>query len=95
MKSRTQQFALRVMKMVEALPATKAADVIGRQILRSATSVAANYRSACKARSPADFISKIMVVEEEADETLLWLELIAESGLLKTESLQELIKEAD
>ena len=95
LKQRTKQFALRVMKMVEALPATKAADVIGRQILRSATSVAANYRSACKARSPADFISKITVVEEEADETLLWLELISEAGLIKQESLQELLKEAD
>jgi four helix bundle protein len=95
LKKRTKQFALRVMKMVEKLPNTKAADVLARQILRSATSVAANYRSACKARSTADFISKITVVEEEADETLLWLELISESGMIEVVLLKPLLDEAN
>jgi four helix bundle protein len=77
------------------LPKNKIGDVLGKQILRSATSVAANYRAACRARSKADFISKIAIVEEEADESLFWLELIAESGLMNTERLKDLTKEAD
>jgi four helix bundle protein len=80
---------------VETLPKNKIGDVLGKQILRSATSVAANYRAACRARSKADFISKIAIVEEEADESLFWLELIAESGLMNTERLKDLTKEAD
>jgi len=80
LKLRTKQFALRVIKLVEALPKNKIGDVLGKQILRSATSVAANYRAACRARSKADFISKIAIVEE-ADESFFWLELIAESRL--------------
>jgi four helix bundle protein len=95
LKLRTKQFALRVIKLVEALPKNKIGDVLGKQILRSATSVAANYRAACRARSKADFISKIAIVEEEADESLFWLELIAESGLMNTERLKDLTKEAD
>ncbi len=69
--------------------------MLGNQLLRSATSVEANYRAACRARSKADFISKIAIVEEEADESLFWLELIAESGLMNTERLKDLTKEAD
>jgi len=80
MKQRTKQFALRVIKLVAALPKSREADVIGRQLLRSATSVGANYRSACRARSKADFISKIGIVEEESDESLYWLELIMENA---------------
>ncbi|MFN3918619.1 MAG: four helix bundle protein [Flavobacteriales bacterium] len=95
LKRRTKQFALRIIKLVEELPNTKTGNVIGNQIIRSGTSVAANYRASCRARSSADFISKITIVEEEADETLFWLELIVESGLMKKERLQELIKEAD
>jgi four helix bundle protein len=95
LKLRTKQFALRVIKLVEPLPKNKIGDVLGKQILRSATSVAANYRAACRARSKADFISKIAIVEEEADESLFWLELIAESGLMNTERLKDLTKEAD
>jgi four helix bundle protein len=95
LKLRTKQFALRVIKLVETLPKNKIGDVLGKQILRSATSVAANYRAACRARSKADFISKIAIVEEEADESLFWLELIAESGLMNTERLKDLTKEAD
>ena len=73
--NRTKQFALRVMRMVRSLPKSDESSVLGRQALRSATSVAANYRSACKARSHKDFINKLGICEEEADETQLWLEL--------------------
>lgn len=96
LQQRTKQFALRVIQLVNTLPKTKTGDVIGRQLLRSATSVGANYRSAYRARSRADFISKIGIVEEEADETLYWLELILEAGLLQAEGeLKELLQEAD
>ena len=84
-----------IIKLVEYLPNTKAWQTIGNQLIRSGTSVAANYRSACRARSNADFISKITIVEEECDETLFWLELIAEANLLKKEKIQDMIKEAD
>lgn len=95
LKQRTKQFALRVIKLVTALPKSREADVIGRQLLRSATSVGANYRAACRARSKADFISKIGIVEEEADESQYWLELIGEGGLLPGERASALLKEAD
>ncbi len=80
MKKRTKAFALRVVRLVEVLPATRTADVIGKQLLRCGTSVGANYRAACRARSQADFISKMGIVEEEADETIYWIELLVESG---------------
>jgi len=86
-KTRTKQLALRVITLVEALPHTRSADVIGKQLLRGATSVAANYRAACRAKSTADLIAKLSIVEEEADETLFWLELTVESGLMSTENL--------
>lgn len=95
LKIRTKKFSLLIIRIVEKLPATKAGNAIGSQLIRSGTSVASNYRTACRARSNADFISKITVVEEEADESLFWLELIEESGLLKKEVLQNAIKEAD
>jgi len=79
LKIRTKVFALNIIKLVKLMPEDRIGRVLGNQILRSGTSVAANYRSACKARSKADFISKITIVEEEADETTLWLELIMES----------------
>ncbi len=94
MKERTKRFALRVIRMTESLPRKMAADVLGRQVLRSATSVAANYRAACRAKSRADFISKMGTVEEEADESALWLELIGESGLLPPAKLETLHREA-
>jgi len=84
-----------IIELVEGLPNTVAGRTIGNQIIRSGTSVAANYRAACRARSNADFISKITIVEEECDETLFWLELIAEANLLKKEKLQDMVKEAD
>jgi four helix bundle protein len=95
LKNRTKKFALMIIRLVEYLPNTKAGQTIGNQLIRSGTSVAANYRAACRARSNADFISKITIVEEECDVTLFWLELIVEANLLKKEILQDLIKEAD
>ncbi len=94
-KRRTRQFALRAIKLVEALPKGRTADVIGRQLLRSATSVGANYRASCRARSTAEFLSKMGIVEEEADECVYWLELIADSELLPVSRLQEILDEAN
>ena len=95
LKERTKKFALAIIKMVEDLPDNRAGRTTGNQIIRSATSVGANYRAACRARSNADFISKITIVEEECDETLYWLEIINESGLIKYEKLENLMKEAN
>ena len=94
LKARTKRFALDIIKFVNQLPNSRIAEVLGKQVLRSATSVGANYRSACKARSKADFISKITVVEEEADECQYWLELIEGSNLAKLQTILPLLKEA-
>jgi four helix bundle protein len=94
LKARTKRFALRVMKLVDAMPPTIQGRAIANQIIRSATSVAANYRAACRARSRAEFIAKIGVVEEEADESCFWLELIIDSGLLTEERIHPLLSEA-
>jgi len=94
LKARTKQFALRVMKLVDSLPRTIQGRVVANQIIRSATSVAANYRAACRARSRAEFIAKIGVVEEEADETAFWLELIIDSALLTETRTRPLLSEA-
>ena len=94
LKARTKQFALRVMKLVDALPRSIQGRAVTNQIIRSATSVAANYRAACRARSRAEFIAKLGVVEEEADETAFWLELIMDSGLLTEERIRSLLSEA-
>ncbi|GAX37198.1 four helix bundle protein [Nodularia sp. NIES-3585] len=91
-KARTKQLALRVIRLVEVLPQTRTADVISKQLLRSATSVAANYRAACRAKSAADLIAKLAIVEEEADETLYWLELLVESGLMTADKLKSLMQ---
>jgi four helix bundle protein len=95
LKVRTKQFALRVMKLVDSLPTTRACDVIGRQLLRSATSVGANYRAACRGRSTAEFCAKLGIVEEEADESVYWMELLMESGAVMPERLQDLHAEAN
>ena len=95
MKARTKKFALRVIRLVESLPNTKTANVIGNQLLRSGTSVGANYRAACRAKSTADFISKLSIVEEENDESIYWMELLIESETVKENLLQNLMKEAD
>jgi four helix bundle protein len=94
-KQRTKDIALRVIRAVEALPGSKTADVIGRQVLRSATSVGANYRASCRAKSTADMIAKLAIVEEEGDETLYWLELLAEGGLVSEARLRKLIADID
>jgi four helix bundle protein len=95
LKKRTKQFALRIMKLYKSLPKGKDAEVLGMQLLRAATSVGANYRAACRARSEADFISKITIVEEEADESAYWIELLIDSGIVKKELLSEILKEAN
>ena len=95
LKERTKRFALRVIRMVEALPKGKTSEVIGRQLLRSGTSVGANYRASCRAKSSADFISKMGTVEEEADESLFWMELLVESGLINEGLLKDLMREAE
>jgi len=95
LKARTRAFAMRVIRLCGALPKTMAADVLGRQLLRAATSVGANYRAACRARSRSEFVSKMAIVEEEADECVYWLELIAESGLVKMSLLRLLLSESD
>lgn len=90
---RTKLFALRVMKLVNALPNNTAGRAIGTQLVRSGTSVAANYRAACKGRSKAEFIAKLGTVEEEADESCLWMELIIESNLLEERLVSDLLRE--
>jgi four helix bundle protein len=95
LKERTKQFALRVMTLVDVLPNTVKGRVIANQIMRSATSVGANYRGACRARSRAEFISKIGVVEEEADESAFWLELIIGSKIRETRKMAPLLDEAN
>ena len=95
LKFRTKLFALRVLKVVEALPRSTVARVLGSQLARSATSVAANYRSVCRAKSRADFVSKLGTVEEEADESGFWLEMIVDAGLISSGKLASLRKEAD
>jgi four helix bundle protein len=95
LKKRTKAFALRTLKLADTLPTTTAGRAIASQILRSGTSVAANYRAACRAKSPADFISTMGNVEEEADETLFWLELLEESGLVRAARLSSIKQEAD
>src|SRR5882672_4403028 len=95
LKERTKSFALRVIKMVDALPSGRACNVIGHQLLRAGTSVGANYRSACRAKSPADFVSKIGTVEEEADESAFWMELLVGAGYLTPAAVVQLLREAD
>jgi four helix bundle protein len=95
MKQQTKDFALRVIRLCRALPASQEGKIIGRQLLRSATSVGANYRAVCRARSGADFVSKLGVVLEEADENLFWLELVVEAELARAEVVQLLRQEAN
>ena len=92
---RTKRFALEIVRLVDGLPRSRAAEVMGRQLLRAGTSVAANYRSARRARSRKEFIAKLGIVEEEADESLFWLELLAEAGLGEPERTAALRDEAN
>jgi four helix bundle protein len=95
LRARTKTFALRVITLVDALPNRRSADVIGRQLLRSATSVGTNYRSACRGRSRKEFVAKLGIVEEEADESGFWIDLLAESGLISGKRVADLSREAD
>jgi len=95
LKKRTKQFALRIIKLVNTLPKNIEGQSIGKQLIRSGTSVGANYRSACRGRSKAEFVAKLGIVEEEADESAFWMELIIEGGLLEKELVEPLLKEAD
>jgi four helix bundle protein len=96
LKARTKTFALRIIKLTRAIPKNDdAGRVIAKQIVRSGTSVAANYRASCRARSRAEFVCKIGTVEEEADETALWLELLIESGIMPAKKLSALLEEAN
>ena len=95
LKSRTKKLAVSIIHFVETLPKCDSAKIIGKQLIRSATSVAANYRAACRARSKADFINKLGIVEEEADETLFWIEILIESGKADNESASNLQKEVN
>jgi four helix bundle protein len=92
---RTKSYALRVIKVVQALPRNDVATVLGKQLLRAGTSVGANYRAACRGRSVADFIGKLKIVEEEADESLYWMELLVESSILPQRRLAALMGEGD
>lgn len=95
LQNRTKTFALRVFKMVEKLPKSKGVEVIIYQLIKASTSVAANYRAACRAKSKADFINKLKIVEEESDESLFWLEFIADLNLIDFKLLENLLKEAN
>ncbi|GAC1305201.1 MAG: four helix bundle protein [Mucilaginibacter sp.] len=94
LKRRTQKFAVDVIKFIETLRNSRAINVLSNQLLRSSTSIGANYRSACKGKSSADFINKIIISEEEADESIYWFELMEESGLISGITIAPLKKEA-
>jgi four helix bundle protein len=95
MKSRTKQFSLRIIKLFQALPKSDEAKILGKQLLRCSTSVGANYRAACRARSDNEYYAKICIVVEEADESLYWLELIGESNIFDLERIKPLLIEAE
>ena len=92
---RTKKFGLAVIKLVSMLPRGTAAEIMGKQLLRPATSVGANYRAACRAKSAADMIAKLKIVEEESDESVYWLELLAESGIIPSTATDPLRKEGN
>ena len=94
-KKRTKAFALRIIRLAESLPDTPTARAIRNQIIRSGPAVGANYRAACRAKSKPDFISKMGTVEEEADETIYWMELLIEAGIVKRSRISDLLDEAD
>ncbi len=94
LKQRTKKFGIRTVRLVEKLPSKRTAQTIGQQLLRCGTSVGANYRAACRARSDAEFRAKLGICEEEADESIYWLELIIELGYIRADLLTDLINEA-
>ncbi len=94
-KERTKKLAVAIIKQLDKLPRSLAADVIARQLVRSSTSIGANYRAACRAKSIADMINKLKIVEEESDETAYWLELLVESGLISQNQITDIYKETN
>lgn len=95
LKQRTKQFSLRILKLVTALPKSEVGRTIAGQLVRSGTSVGANYRSACRGRSKLEFVAKLGIVEEEADESAFWMELIIEGGLMRKSLVEPLLNEAN
>jgi four helix bundle protein len=95
LKARTKQFAIRIVRLFRALPKTEEARLVGRQMLRAGTSVAANYRAVCRARSRAEFIAKMGVVVEEADETAFWLEFLVDTEIIRPKRIEALLTEAN
>ena len=95
LRDRTKKFALRVIRLYRSLPYRTDTQVLGKQLLRCGTSVAANYRAVCRSRSKAEFVARIGIVVEESDEAVLWLELMTESGIVSEEKTKELLKEAN
>jgi four helix bundle protein len=94
-KDRTKKLALRIIRLVDSLPKSVLGIIIGKQLLRSGTSIGANYRAACRARSIADMIAKLAIVEEEADESLYWMELLVDANVIPATRLVDLMKETD
>lgn len=90
-----KEFGIGVIRLVESLPPGMVSGVLGKQLVRCATSVGANYRAACRAKSPADFIAKLAIVEEEGDEAMYWLELLRDTGKAPADSIEPLLREAD
>jgi len=95
LKARTRRFAVRIVRLFRALPKSDEARVLGKQLLRSGTSVASNYRAACRARSKAEFTAKMGIVVEECDETVFWLELLVDAGIFSSAKLAPLLQEAN
>lgn len=95
LRERTKQFALRIVRLFGRLPKSSEARVLGRQLLRSGTSVAANYRECCRARSDAEMLAKLGIVEQELDESMLWLELLRDAEIVRGELLRDILNEAD
>ena len=95
LKDRFKQFALRIIRLCQSLPKDKVSDIIGGQLLRAGTSVGANYRAACRAKSTADFIHKLQIVEEELDESLYWMELLIEGKIITEHLLKDLMTEGN
>lgn len=95
LKERTKKFAVTIIRFIRTLPKNDEGYILGKQLLRSGTSVGANYRSACKGKSTADFINKITIVEEEADECCYWLELLIETEIANKELVDPILKEAN
>ena len=95
LKARTRAFSLRIIRLAESLPDTPIAKVVRNQLIRCGTSVGANYRAACRAKSKADFVSKMGIVEEETDETIYWMELLVDADIVKRPRIADLLDEAD